>query len=64
MIALGLALLSSFTSVPGEGLRLEFDPQMRSRVVASLPDELTLGPYSSSERPRSATPWVPGMRWC
>ena len=31
---LGLLLLTSFTSVDGDGLRLEFDAQMRSRVVA------------------------------
>ena len=49
MIALGLALLTSFTPVAGDGLRLEFDPQMRSRVIAELPAEVPLGPFTYSE---------------
>ena len=49
MIALGLLALSSFTSVTGDGLRLDIDPHMRSRVVASLEGETALGPFSYSE---------------
>ena len=49
MLATGLLLLSTFTSVNGDGLRLDFDPQMRSRVVATLGAEATLGPYTESE---------------
>src|SRR4029078_8761970 len=49
MIALGLALLTSFTPVAGDGLRLEFDPQMRTRVIAELPAEVPLGPFTYSE---------------
>ncbi len=49
MIGLGLVLLSSFTSVGGDGLRLEFDDHMRSRVVASLDGEVSVGPYTYSE---------------
>ena len=49
MIGLGLLLLGSFTSVAGDGVRLDFDAQMRSRVVATLDGELTLGPYGYSD---------------
>ncbi len=49
MIGLGLVLLSSFTSVGGDGLRLEFDDHMRSRLVASLDAEVSVGPYTYSE---------------
>ncbi len=49
MIGLGLLLLTSFTSVSGDGLRLDFDDHMRSRVVATLDGELPLGPYTYSE---------------
>ena len=49
MIGLGLLLLGSFTSVAGDGVRLDFDAQMRSRVVATLDGELSLGPYEYSD---------------
>ena len=49
MIALGLLLLTSFTSVRGDGLRLDYDDHMRSRVVASLEGDGPLGPYTYSE---------------
>ncbi len=49
MIGLGLLLLTSFTSVGGEDLRLDFDDHMRSRVVASLDGDMSLGPYTYSE---------------
>ena len=49
MLAAGLLLLSSITSIHGDGLRLDFDAQMRSRVVATLGAEATLGPYTESE---------------
>jgi alpha-galactosidase len=49
MLGLGLLLLTSFTSIGGDGLRLDFDDHMRSRVVASLDNDVTLGPYTYSE---------------
>ncbi len=49
MLGLGLLLLSSVTAVSGDGLRLEFDAQMRSRVVTTLGAEAILGPYTESE---------------
>ena len=49
MIGLGLLLLSSFTSVAGDGIRLDFDAAMRSRVVASLDGDVPLGPYTYSD---------------
>ena len=49
MIGLGLLLLSSFTSIEGDGVRLDVDAQMRSRVVATLDSATPLGPFSDSE---------------
>jgi predicted TIM-barrel fold metal-dependent hydrolase len=36
-------------AVQGEGIRLEFDAAMKSRVVATSGDETVLGPYTESE---------------
>ncbi|HVN99100.1 MAG TPA: glycoside hydrolase family 36 protein [Steroidobacteraceae bacterium] len=49
MLAAGLLLLSSVTAVDGDGLRLEFDAQMRTRVVATAAAPLPLGPFTDSE---------------
>ena len=49
MIALSLLLLASATAVEGDGLRLDIDAQMHSRVVATLDGDLPLGPYTESE---------------
>ena len=49
MIGLGLLLLTSFTSVSGDGVRLDFHAQMRSRVVTALESDTPLGPYTYSE---------------
>ena len=48
MIALSLVMLASFTAT-GDGLRLEFDAQMHSRVVSTLDGTQPLGPISESE---------------
>ncbi len=49
MLAAGLLLLTSITSVDGDGLRLEMDAQMHSRVVATAAAPLALGPFTASE---------------
>jgi alpha-galactosidase len=41
--------LSVLAFVQGNGLRLELDEQMRSRVVATEPTEQVLGPFAASE---------------
>ena len=37
------------TAVDGDGIRLEFDARMRSRVVATFASETLLGPFEESE---------------
>src|SRR5262252_7911072 len=49
MIGLSLLMLTSFTAAPGDGLRLEFDSQMRSRVVESIGAAHIAGPFTYSE---------------
>lgn len=49
MLALTMTLLASITPVEGTGIRLDFDEQMRSRVVATAGGEKILGPFSESE---------------
>jgi alpha-galactosidase len=46
---IALALLLSLAPVDGNGVRLELDAQMRSRVVATFAGETVLGPFSESE---------------
>jgi hypothetical protein len=60
MLSLTLLVLSSIVQVQGNGLRLEFDRQMHSRVVATLGGEKTLGPFAESESLRTSAgmPWV------
>ncbi|MBS0387862.1 MAG: alpha-galactosidase [Proteobacteria bacterium] len=49
MLAAGLLLLTSIASVDGNGIRLEVDAQMRTRVVATDAAPLPLGPFTESE---------------
>src|SRR6186713_1595058 len=49
MPALPLLLLSSIALVRGDGIRLEFDGEMRSRVVETVAGDKALGPFSESE---------------
>ena len=49
MVGAALLLLTSAAAVQGDGIRLEFDGQMRSRVVATAPTETALGPFTESE---------------
>ena len=49
MLSLTMLLLSSIAPVPGDGIRLEFDQQMRSRVVETVGGDKILGPFSESE---------------
>ncbi|HVO12806.1 MAG TPA: glycoside hydrolase family 36 protein [Vicinamibacteria bacterium] len=46
---IALALLLSLVRVDGDGVRLEFDARMRSRVVATFAGETVLGGFSESE---------------
>jgi alpha-galactosidase len=54
MLGLTILVLSSVVQVQGDGLRLEFDRQMHSRVVATLDGEKPLGPFSDSESLRTS----------
>jgi alpha-galactosidase len=49
MLSASLLLLASAAAVQGEGIRLEFDDLMHSRVVATSPSERALGPFTESE---------------
>ena len=49
MVGAALLLLTSAAAVQGDGIRLEFDAQMRSRVVATSGAETALGPFEESE---------------
>ena len=49
MIASTLLLLASAAVVQGDGIRLEFDDGMKSRVVATMGAETVLGPFTESE---------------
>ena len=60
MLSLSLLLLSAATSIPGDGLRLDVDAQMRTRVVATLHGEVPLGPYTESETLRTANGEIHG----
>jgi alpha-galactosidase len=53
MIGPALLLLSSFTSVTGDGIRLDVDAHMHTRVVAMLGGEVRLGPFGESESLRT-----------
>ena len=41
--------MSSFAAVSGDGIRLDVDAHMRTRVVATSNRDLALGPYTDSE---------------
>ncbi|HEV7715151.1 MAG TPA: glycoside hydrolase family 36 protein, partial [Steroidobacteraceae bacterium] len=49
MLGLTLLLLSSVATVQGDGIRLEFDEHMHTRVVETVSGDKTLGPFSESE---------------
>ena len=49
MIAAALLLLGSSAAVQGDGIRLDFDGEMKSRVVATTGQETILGPFTDSE---------------
>ena len=49
MIAAALLLLGSSAAVQGDGIRLEFDGEMKTRVVATTGQETILGPFTDSE---------------
>ncbi len=42
-------LLFGGAAIQGDGIRLEFDGQMKSRVVVTAPQEIALGPFTESE---------------
>ena len=44
-----LLVLAGAAAVQGDGIRLEFDEGMRSRVVATSPTDTVLGPFRESE---------------
>ena len=49
MLLTSFLIASSLAAVQGNGLRLEFDERMRSRVVESGAGDKILGPFSESE---------------
>ena len=49
MIAPTLLLLATTAIVQGDGIRLEFDDGMKSRVVATMGTATVLGPFTESE---------------
>ena len=53
MLAAAMLLVSS-AAVQGDGLRLEFDDRMRSRVFVTREAEQALGPFMESEVLRTA----------
>src|SRR5262245_10281505 len=48
-------MLTSLVAVQGDGLRLEYDANMQSRVVAAGAAEQALGPFMHSETLLTAT---------
>jgi alpha-galactosidase len=49
MIGATLALLGAVAAVEGDGIRLEFDGAMKTRVVATIDGEVVTGPFTESE---------------
>jgi alpha-galactosidase len=49
VIASTLLVLASAAAVQGDGIRLEFDEGMKTRVVATFGRETVLGPFTESE---------------
>ena len=58
---IAVALLVSLAPVVGDGVRLDVDPQMRSRVVATFGGEAVLGPFTESETLLTASGEVSGF---
>ena len=61
MLAAAVLVVSSVANVQGDGLRLEFDDHMRSRVVATSPEEKVLGPFAESETLRTSKGDIAGF---
>jgi alpha-galactosidase len=49
MISAAVLVLAAAASVQGDGIRLEFDRQMQTRVVATGNGDVALGPFTESE---------------
>ena len=49
MISAAVLVLAAAASVQGDGIRLEFDGQMQTRVVATGNGDVALGPFTESE---------------
>jgi len=49
MIGAAVLMLAAAAAVQGDGIRLEFDGYMRTRVVATGDRDVALGPFSESE---------------
>jgi alpha-galactosidase len=58
---IALALLLTVAHVGGDGVRLDVDAQMRTRVVATFAAETVLGPFSESETLLTAPGEVSGF---
>jgi alpha-galactosidase len=58
---IALALLLAFARVEGDGVRLEIDAKMRTRVVATFAVETAIGPFSESETLLTASGEVGGF---
>jgi alpha-galactosidase len=58
---IAVALLLTVAQVPGDGIRLDVDPQMRTRVVATFAGETVLGPFSDSDTLLTASGEVNGF---
>jgi alpha-galactosidase len=58
---IALALLLAFAHVEGDGVRLEVDARMHTRVVATFAGETALGPFSESETLLTAAGEVGGF---
>ncbi|MEP7242434.1 MAG: glycoside hydrolase family 36 protein [Gammaproteobacteria bacterium] len=63
MLGLTMLLLSSIAPVQGDGLRLDFDDQMRTRVVETVAGEKILGPFSESETLLTANGEITGFKF-
>ncbi len=63
MLTAALLLASVISSVDGDGLRLDVDAQMRTRVVATESTATPLGPFSDSETLLTADGELQGFRF-
>lgn len=49
MLSIAAAVLSTLVGVQGDGIRLEYDAQMRSRVVSTIDGAMPLGEFQAAE---------------